>query len=186
MKYLDGHYYHVYNRGAHKQNIFFENANYLHVISLFKKYISQYNIIIAAYCLMPNHYHLILRQREAGDIGGFLKTVFNSYTQAINKRYGHSGTLFQGQSKARHIANDENCLQVIRYVHRNPLLANLVSSLRDWEFSNYLEWIGMRQGVLVDLDLRNAYFKTPLDYEKFVEEYSEGKEKWEVEKFLSH
>ena len=44
----------------------------------------------------------------------------------------------------------------------------------------------MRQGVLVDLDLRNAYFKTPLDYEKFVEEYSEGKEKWEVEKFLSH
>ncbi len=184
MKYLDGHYYHIYNRGAHKEKIFFENTNYLHLISLFKKYSAQYNVIVAAYCLMPNHYHLILRQKDNGKIGDFLRTTFNAYTQAINKRYDHSGTLFQGQCKAKHLNNDEQCLQVIRYIHRNPVAVLLVSSLRQWQFSNYLEWIGLRHGSLIDSDLRDSLFKTPTDYEKFAEEYFE-EEKAKIESFLS-
>ena len=183
MKYLNDHYYHIYNRGAHKKKIFFESTNYLHLISLFKKYSSQYNVIIVSYCLMPNHYHLILRQKDNGKIGDFLRTTFNAYTQAINKRYNHSGTLFQGQCKAKHLNNDEQCLQVIRYIHRNPVSALLVSSLRKWQFSNYLEWIGLRRGTLADFELRDSFFKSPRDYEKFVEEYID-EEKTKVEKFL--
>ena len=184
MKYLEGDYYHVYNRGAHKQKIFLEDENYLHLISLFKKYSQRYNVIIAAYCLMPNHYHLILRQKASGDIGGFLKTTFNAYTQAINKRYRHSGTLFQGQSKAKHIDSDEYCLRAIRYVHRNPLSAHLVGSLGDWEYSNYLEWIDLRQGTLADFELRSQLFKKPTDYQQFVENSSDEKGKMDLEGFL--
>ena len=184
MRYLNDHYYHVYNRGAHKKKIFFDEENYLYLISLFKKYSSQYNVNIVAYCLMPNHYHLILQQKDGSKIGNFLKTTFNAYTQAINKRYGHSGTLFQGQCKSKHIDSDEYCLQVIRYVHHNPLSAHLVFSLREWQFSNYLEWIGARQGILADFELRNSFFKTPLEYEKFVEEYNAKVERAKIEKFL--
>ena len=173
MKYLDGNYYHIYNRGAHKEKIFFESANYLHLISLFKKYSSQYNVIVVSYCLMPNHYHLILRQKTSGGIGDFLRTTFNAYTQAINKRYNHSGTLFQGQSKSKHLKNNEHCLQAIRYIHCNPVAAHLASSLTEWQFSNFLEWIGLRRGTLADFDLRDKFFKTPRDYEKFAEEYIE-------------
>jgi REP element-mobilizing transposase RayT len=107
MKYLDGHYYHIYNRGAHKKEIFFEPANYMYRISLFNKYLHRYEVSVVAYCLMPNHYHLIGRQNGHGDIGGFLRPTFNACTQAINKRYGHSGTLFQGQSKSKHIDSGE-------------------------------------------------------------------------------
>ena len=175
MKYHNGHYYHIYNRGAHKEKIFFESANYLHLISLFKKYSSQYNVIIVSYCLMPNHYHLILRQKDNGKIGDFLRTTFNAYTQAINKRYHHSGTLFQCRCKAKHLNNDGRCLQVIRYIHRDPVSALLVSSPRKWQFSNYLEWIGLRQGTLADLELRDSFFKSPQHYEKFAEEYIDKK-----------
>ena len=184
MKYLSGHYYHIYNRGAHKKRIFFERTNYLHLISLFKQNSSRYKVIIVSYCLMPNHYHLIVRQEDGGNIGNFLRTTFNAYTQAINKRYNHSGTLFQGQCKSKHLNTNEHCLQAIRYIHRNPLSAFLVSSLREWEFSNYLDWIGLRQGTLADFALRDGVFKTPRDYEKFVEKYIAEEERTKIEKFL--
>ncbi|HTR82585.1 MAG TPA: transposase [Bacteroidota bacterium] len=177
MKYLDGHYYHVYNRGAHKKQIFVESPNCAYLVSLFAKYRTRYNISISAYCLMPNHYHLIARQNEEGDIGGFLRTTFNAYTQAFNKRYGHSGTLFQGQAKVKHVDNQKYCLQLVRYIHRNPIAMPFVSSLRDWEFSDYLEWIGLRPRLFADFDLRDTFFKTPMEYESFVDSYTGDTEK---------
>jgi putative transposase len=176
MKYLDGHYYHVYNRGAHKKKIFYEPANYFYLVSLFKRHHHRYEIAVAAYCLMPNHYHLVIKQNEGGNIGGFLRTTFNGYTQAVNKRYGHSGTLFQGQAKCKHVDSSEYCIQLVRYVHRNPINSELASNLRDWIFSDYPEWIGLRTRLLADFELRNAFFKTPFQYERFVEDYAQDVE----------
>ena len=94
MKYEGNKYYHVYNRGANKQDIFRGRGDYELCLHLFGKYLSQYRVSIMAYCLMPNHYHLLLRQNEGGSISRFVQTVFNAYTQAINLSTGHSGTLF--------------------------------------------------------------------------------------------
>lgn len=168
MKYLDGHYYHIYNRGAHKERIFFEDENYVYLVSLLQKYLQRYAVAVTAYCLMPNHYHLLVRQKQDGDIGGFLRTTFNAYVQAINKRYGHSGTLFQGQTKVKHVDSNEYCLKLIRYIHQNPIAAGLVSSLNEWNFSDYQEWIGLRSRVLDDFQLRDAFFGSPVLYEVFV------------------
>ena len=176
MKYQVGHYYHIYNRGAHRKDIFHEAENYFYLVSLFRKYINRYEVAVVAYCLMPNHYHLVIRQNEYGDIGGFLKTSFNAYTQAMNKRYGHSGTLFQGQCKCKHVDSREYCLRLVRYIHRNPLSSQMVSHLRDWMFSDYLEWIGIRTRLLADFELRDAFFKSPSKYERYVEEYVEDNE----------
>ncbi|MFA5832870.1 MAG: transposase [Bacteroidota bacterium] len=92
MKYENEKYYHVYNRGANRQNIFLKNENYEYCINLLLKYSPQYHVSIFAYCLMPNYYHLLLRQNGNGSIGRFIQTVFNSYTQAFNKITSHSGT----------------------------------------------------------------------------------------------
>lgn len=168
--------YHAYNRGAHQQRIFFQSENYIHLRNLFVKYSLQYGVTVVAYCLMPNHYHLIVKQNESGSIGMFLKTTFNAYTQAVNKRFGKSGTLFQGQVRVKEIDSDSYCLQAIRYIHLNPCAGRLVQRPEDWEFSDYREWSGMRKGQLKDLGLRDAYFKTPLEYVAFVKDYMDSKD----------
>ena len=177
MGYLPEHYYHVYNRGARKQKIFFETNNYHHLINLFVKYHLKYQVTIASYCLMSNHYHLVLKQSDSGSIGAFLKTTFNAYTQSVNARFGLGGTLFQGQAKVKHIDTDSYCLEVIRYIHLNPVTAKLVSKPEEWEFSNYQEWIGLRDGILIDSALETAYFRSKRDYALFVSEYIEEKDK---------
>jgi putative transposase len=137
MKYQDHSYYHIYNRGAHREKIFFENENYRYFESLMIKYSQQSNVTIAAYCLMPNHYHIIAKQQPSGSLPTFMKKTFSAYTQAINKRFGFSGTLFQGQAKIKEITTDSYCLQVIRYVHLNPVTAKMVASADEWIYSNY-------------------------------------------------
>jgi len=184
MKYTEGHYYHAYNRGAHKKKIFLQRSSYLHLITLLAKYSFRYGVTVSAYCLMPNHYHFILKQNDSGSIGMFLKTTFNAYTQAINKRFGKSGTLFQGQVHVKPIETDSYCLQVVRYIHLNPCAARLVAKPEDWEFSDYRKWIETRESSWADVSLRDAYFKSPLDYRKFVEEYTDAKGSKELEGFL--
>ncbi|HUI29327.1 MAG TPA: transposase [Candidatus Acidoferrales bacterium] len=184
MRYETDSYYHVYNRGAHSQPIFLEQENYRYLVSLFEKNSERYDTIVAAYCLMPNHYHLVLRQKHDGSIGSFLRTTFNTYTQAMNKRFGTSGTLFQGQAKIRQISTEAYCLRIVPYVHLNPVAAKLVSSVDRWQFSNYLEWIGKRKSILMDIELRNGYFPNPEDYEIFVGNYQTERERKELGGFL--
>ena len=75
-------------------------------------------------------------------------------------------------------------MQVIRYIHRNPVVAGLVQLPEEWEFSNYREWIGTRQGLLIDNELKIGYFKNDEQYKLFVNEYVEKRDKKNVEKFL--
>jgi len=106
MKYEDNKYYHVYNRGTNKGTLFYNNENYLYCLKLIEKYRSKYDITIVAYCLMPNHYHFVLRQNENGSISRFLQTTFNAYSQAINKELQRSGTLFESRAKGILIDSD--------------------------------------------------------------------------------
>jgi putative transposase len=176
LKYQDGKYYHVYNRGANRQNIFLSPGNYDFCIRLMKKYLLQYGVSVMAYCLMPNHYHLIVQQHENGSISRFIQTVFNSYTQAFNKVTGHSGTLFQGRARGIQIDNNDYALRLCQYIHHNPVAAKLVKLPADWKHSDYLNWIETRDGGITDLCLRNAYFETPGDYESAMNDYVVDKE----------
>ena len=97
--YLPGHYYHIYNRGAHRTSIFREDDNYIFVLRKIKGYCRSLALTLVAYCLMPNHYHYLIRQDGDHPAGLLPQRVFNSYTKAYNKRYGHSSTLFEGNYK---------------------------------------------------------------------------------------
>ena len=184
MKYQDHSYYHIYNRGAHREKIFFQEDNYRYLTSLFLKNARESKVTIAAYCLMPNHYHIAAKQNLSGSLPAFMKKTFSAYTQAINKRFGLSGTLFQGQAKIKEITSNEYCLQVIRYIHLNPVTAKNVTSPDKWEYSNYLDWINQWNIGLMDKELRMAYFPDTQDYMQFVEEYKIEQQNTELSKFF--
>ncbi len=168
VKFMPGHYYHVFNRGANRQPIFRAEENYIFLLHRVKKYAAQFSISIIAYCLMPNHYHFLLRQDETATISAFIQAVFNSYTKAFNKMFDRSGTLFEGPFQAILIDRDEYLIHLCRYIHCNPLEAKLVAHPGQWPFSNYLEWVEQRKGTLVDRALVREWFPSSESYEQFV------------------
>jgi putative transposase len=167
-------YYHIYNRGVGKQPIFREDENYRYLLRMVKKYASQLHVAVIAYCLMPNHYHFLLRQDGEEPAGLLPQLTFNSYTKAFNKRYDRTGTLFEGRYRSAWVDKTEYLFHLCRYIHANPVKARLVSRLEDWPFSNYLEWMEMRNGTLVDRDFIAESFPERERYRQFLIEYLEA------------
>ncbi|NQT24612.1 transposase [candidate division KSB1 bacterium] len=163
-------YYHLYNRGVNKQQIFFSEDNYTYCLHLVKKNAERHQIKIIAYCLMPNHYHFLVRPEDEHSISRFIQSTFNSYVQALNKQLDRKGPLFEGRFKHVLVDKDEDLMHLIRYIHRNPVEAGLVESPDKWIFSNYLEFIEERKGSLVDLSVRDMYFSSAIEYKFFVED----------------
>jgi REP element-mobilizing transposase RayT len=171
IAWLPEQYYHIYNRGARHGSIFREPTNYLFVIARTKQYAKALSVSVIAYCLMPNHYHFLVRQNGDTAAGLLPKRVFNSYTKAYNKRYEQSGTLFEHRYQVRAILNFTHLLHLCRYIHANPVRDGLVADPADWPYSNYLEWIGERTGTLVDRESIHDRFGDGADYKSFVLDY---------------
>ena len=94
--------------------------------------------------------------------------VFNSYTKAYNKRYGHSGTLFEGNYRVKPVDAEGYLFHLCRYIHANPVIHGLVDEVADWPYSNYPEWVGEREGTLVDGEFVRAHFPVAAQYRAFV------------------
>ncbi len=178
--FLPDQYYHFYNRGNNRQAVFFERDNYLYFLRGLKKYLREY-VEILVYCLMPTHYHILVRIRQTSEV---LKTSevskavslamqkFGiSYTKAINKRFDRVGALFQGQFQGKPVQNYNHLLNLCVYIHANPVKDGLVFLPEEWEFSNYLEWMNLRNGTLVNREFIEDNFGTPDEYKKLVMEY---------------
>jgi len=171
-----GECYHLYNRGNNYQPIFFERENYLYFLRQLRKYLAPSAVEVIAYCLMPNHYHLLVHLK-IDDLSSLMQPFMLSYTKAINKRYKRIGSLFQGRFKAVRVARNEHLVHLSRYIHLNPVIAGLVRRAEDWEFSSYLEYIGIRNGTLPKPDVVLSQFASPAAYRQFVEAYVESDRK---------
>lgn len=176
VAFRSGEYYHVYNRGNNNQSIFFERENYLYFLHQLRKYLVTDAVDIVAYCLMPNHYHLLV-YLKSDKLSGLMQPFALSYTKAINKRYMRVGSLFQGRFKAAHIDRNEYLLHLSRYIHLNPVAAGLRRRAEDWEFSSYREFIGLRNGTLPKPDIVLSQFPSPEAYRQFVEAYIDSDRK---------
>jgi REP element-mobilizing transposase RayT len=166
--FVQGHYYHIYNRGAGKELIFFNPGNYEYLLRLVKRYCGRYGVTVITYCLMPNHYHFLLRQETEQALSKFINVLFNAYVQAVNRQQDRKGTLFEGRFRHVWVDREEYLIHLCRYIHLNPVKANLVSQIEDWLYSNYLEWIGQRTGTLKDAEFIRDRFPTPEAYRQFV------------------
>ncbi|MFN8490295.1 MAG: transposase [Caldilineaceae bacterium] len=183
--YVQGGYYHIYNRGAHRQSIFRQTEDYTALLLLVKEYALKLQLAIIVYCLMPNHYHFLLRQDGPNQAGLLPQKVFNSYSKTFNRRYDHSGTLFEGPYKVKLIETDSHLLHLCRYIHASPVKDGIALAPELWLYSNYLEWIGERKGTLVDRPFIADHFPNPQQYVQFVQEYiATRKSTEEVEQYL--
>jgi len=180
-----GMYYHIYNRGVSKSTLFREPKNYLFAISKIKEYSLANHLAMIAYCLEPNHYHFLVRQDGDKPAGNLPQSVFNSYTKAYNKMYSHSGTLFEGRFRAKPVQTGSHLLHLCRYIHGNPVKDGLVTDPANWPYSNYLEWIGERDGALVDREFIKNQFDNVGEYKKFLFQYLKSRQlPDDVKKFL--
>ena len=136
-------YHHLYNRGAGKQKIFFDKNDYNFFVKRLKEYKNKYSIEILSYCLMPNHFHIVIRQKTSELLGSkFIGNLTNSYTKSINKKYKRSGVLFQGRTKNKIVYKEEDFKNVVKYILLNPVKAGFVKKFYDWKYSSAKELIG--------------------------------------------
>lgn len=134
---------------------------------------------IICYCLMPNHFHFLLKQVREGGITEFISKISNSYTKYYNIKNNRVGPLLQGDFKAVHVESDEQLIHLSRYIHLNPLVGYVTKDLEIYRWSSYREYIGLDNSEICAKDIILGQFKSLDDYKQFVldqEDYAKNLE----------
>ncbi len=131
-----GAWYHVMNRGRRVEEIFTEANDYRLFLDLRQESSELWNVKITAYCLMPRHYHLLIQTPE-GNLSRCMRHINGVYTQRFNRAHHCDGQLFRGRFKSILVDGDSYLLQLVRYIHRNPLRAGLVEKLNKYPWSSH-------------------------------------------------
>jgi len=174
----DEYYYHIYNRGNRKQVIFINNKDYERFLDKIIEYKKKYAVHILAYCLMPNHFHFLIKQSFPNALSKFMSDLCNSYSRYLNVKYELVGSLFQGRFKAKLIDKDEYLIHLSRYIHLNPIELFPFAGEELWERISLYKWSSLntylvgKNNDIIDIDPILKYFssKNPnADYKEFVE-----------------
>ncbi|MFC1646957.1 transposase [Patescibacteria group bacterium] len=196
--FVNSYVYHIYNRGVEKRTIYSSKRDYDRHISTLDYYrhldipfkyskfitsnakqksiiindleISPKSIDVLAYCLMPNHFHLLIRQNTDNGISNFIRKTSNSYAKYFNTKNDRVGPLFQNTFKSVWIENDEQLLHVSRYIHLNPVVSSLKTTeeLLSYPWSSLIHYVSSNNNSLVSTDEILSFFKSPKSYNKFV------------------
>lgn len=196
---IESYYYHIYNRGVNKRPIFKVKYEYRRFLLLLKFYnfidypvkFSRFMILhkdqrqeiwnrlnngakhaeILAYCLMSNHFHLLLKQNTVNGISKLLANLQNSYAKYFNIKNERVGPLFQGQFKAVKIDSEEQLLHVSRYIHLNPYSSGIVKTtdkLQKYDWSSLLEYLNKSKFSICNKDDILCNFKSEDSYKNFI------------------
>lgn len=211
--FVNNNFYHIYNRGVEKRNIFSRQDDYfrfIHDLYEFNDSDSTVNVCrrvktdgsrtsiskkrkllvdVVCFCLMPNHFHLLLKQRVDGGISKFIQKLGTGYTNYFNTKYERSGVLFQGKFKAVAVTNDVYLTHLSRYIHLNPLelrfpdwkeegIKNIREAqkyLESYRWSSYLDYVDMHNypSVIQKDFLMDYYNNKEGEYKKFINEWIE-------------
>lgn len=207
-----GEYYHIYNRGNDKRIIFMDNADYLrfvvllyisnntdvvHISNLINQGESLMKILsidkkdslvdIGAYCLMPNHFHLLIKEKTENGITKFMGKVSTGYSMYFNKRYERTGKLFEGTFKSVHADTDAYLKYLFSYTHLNPIKTidpnwkedgikdknKAKIFLREYAFSSYLDYFGInrKEGGIINKQSFPEYFSTRKDFDDTINDW---------------
>jgi putative transposase len=138
----EGAVYHITSRGNAKKPIFKDDKDRINILDILQQVNKRYNWLCHAYCLMSNHYHLVIETPD-GNLSKGMKQFNGVYTQTFNKRHKRVGHIFQGRFKAILIQKDSHLLEVCRYVALNPVRAGEVKKPEEWKWSSYRRTVGI-------------------------------------------
>ena len=208
-KFIEEGVYHVYNRGVEKRKIFLDEQDYAVFLHLLKYYLSPIDptknhplmefqgfsvvrprpltnlvkeIDLVAYCLMPNHFHLLLQQHSEDGVTKLLSKISTTYAMYFNKRYKRVGYLFQGPYRAVYVERDSYLLHLSRYIHLNPVELTGGTPV-NYPYSSYPYYLELKHAGWVKPNIVLSFFdKSNLipflshypSYQKFIEGYSEN------------
>ena len=183
---LPDHFYHVYNRGNNKQRIFRTEENFRFFLRKFHEYFSEARVQLFAYCLMPNHFHLLIRILQEFNFPNLMRSFSTSYVKSFHSWYETSGHLFEDDYQAKPLDDENHLVQAVPYVHLNPTLAGLVKNPEDWEFSNCRAWCSDEDRESFPFnDIRKQLYGSPKDYREYLKQYATRKrEIQEIERML--
>lgn len=128
---------------------------------------------IIAYCLMPSHIHVVVKQLQKNGIVNFLRNSLNGYARYFNTKYKRKGTLWMSRFKNVLVDTDEQLLHLTRYIHLNPVTAGIVSSADDWLYSSYKEYVARKSVSHPFTQNDNLFDMTPRKYRAFVEDHAD-------------
>lgn len=178
-----GEYYHIYNRGNEKKEIFREQDDFRFFLERIKKYLfpekfkqrvrellPSNTFSLISYCLMPNHFHLLIRQNTEIPVTALMRRLGTSYSMYFNKKYQRVGGVFQDQYKMVLVDDNRHLIWLSAYIHQNPKVANLVSDLKDYPWSSYNEFLGQSTPATCDKNIILQQFVTLDEYSKFLKE----------------
>lgn len=188
---VSGEFYHIFNRGSEKRDIFTQIRDYKRFqqtlyyyqfigpkpsfskfaksdLNAFRPNVNQKLVEILCYCSMPNHFHLLVKQLKDRGISTFVSQFANSYTKYFNTKYRRVGPLLQGAFKAVRIETDEQLVHVSRYIHLNPVVSGLVKKPEEYQWSSYLEYI-TQNPFFCSINEVMSLFSSPQKYQEFVE-----------------
>jgi putative transposase len=185
--------YHVFNQGVDKRKIFLDDEDYqlflyyLYIyltpldkvlrryrtlpIRLFNKNMAK-EVELLSYVLMPDHYHLILRQNDGEGVSQFMKQLSNAYTQYFNQKYKRRGSLFEGTFKSVVIKNNDNLMLLSRFVHLHPVIENIVAE-PEYLWSSYNEYADSETHKLCNTRKILTLFPSVYAYKKYVHDVKE-------------
>lgn len=123
-------FYHILLRGINRQHIFEEESDYTYFLKDLHNLKTDLAFAVYAYCLMSNHVHLLLREKQAGDISLIMKRLLTKYAMYFNRKYQRNGALIANRYKSVPVEIDEYFIPLLRYIHQNPLKAGLVDKLK--------------------------------------------------------
>jgi REP element-mobilizing transposase RayT len=155
-----GAMYHVISRGNNQAAIYVDRKDHLEYLSLVKDSKELYPFSLHAYCLMYNHVHLLIETHKF-PLTDIMKFINTNYAIYFNKRYDKKGHVFQGRYRADIIADRSYFLNANRYIHRNPLEANIVKKLEDYPWSSYSSYISTKPNILVTSEKILSQFPEP-------------------------
>lgn len=192
---VNGEIYHIFNRGNDKRHIFTQPRDYKRFqktfhyyqfggpkprfsnfsagsLNPFKPTLENKLVEVLCYCLMPNHFHFLIRQLKNNGISIFLGQLSNSYTKYFNIKYERIGPLLQGAFKAVLVESDEQLLHLSRYIHINPIVAGLARNLDEYPWSSYKEY-AYAGNIFCSTEEILSFFPSIEAYQNFLEDQIE-------------
>ena len=148
--YIDNGCYHIITRGNQKQDVFKCGEDFNVYLAILKKAKRKHNILLYAYCLMPNHAHLLIEPQIARSISAFMHLVNRAYVEYFNIKYDKVGHLWQSRFKSKPIIKGEYLINCANYIEANPVRAEIVDDITKYEWSSYVERCLSSKRILLD------------------------------------